>query len=268
MTNPEDPQNPGGGWAPPPQSGANPPAQGQAGWANAPQPAQQGWGPPPQQAQPPAQQGWGPPPQQAQPPAQQGWGPPPQQGQPQQAQPQQGQGWGPPPQQAQPPAQQGWGPPPQQAQPQQKGQGWANAPHPAQQSGPWNPPAGQANAPAQWAQRSPHQKGAIEFFFKTPKELEGPARTIYLALTIASLPILIPSIVMYAMLKARMRAYGVTVFTAVYSHFIGTAIAYGVFAVIGDAIGVTPHFVAIPLVVLAWVPLGARYVLPKVMGPD
>ncbi len=101
----------------------------------------------------------------------------------------------------------------------------------------------------------------MEFFFKAPASLPEGQRGLYTFLTIASLPLLVLSFVSFFMLKARVRRNGATVFTGGYAQFLGTMFLGAIFVMCGDALGVNPYLVAIPLLVLAWIPLGVRHLL-------
>ncbi len=119
------------------------------------------------------------------------------------------------------------------------------------------------NARAQWSERSPNEKGIIDVYFKPPNELSGGARTLYNVLTVLSLPILIPSMMWVGMLKLRYWRMQINGFIAFFGHGLSTFVVLGVWAMLGDALGVPPYWVAIPMTVLTWLPLLARYALPK-----
>lgn len=158
-------------------------------------------------------------------------------------------GWSPP----APPAQGGWSPPAQG--------GWGPPPQPAQ--GAWNAPAAPANPQAAWESAPTGQRSAIDFYFVPPKELEGTPRLAYHALTVLSLPLLLPSALWYFMLFLRFRRFGINVFIGVFTHVFGSIVPYALFGWVGTLFGVPPFWVGVPMTVLFWVPLLLRYLLPR-----
>ena len=173
-------------------------------------------------------------------------------------------GWAPPQQQApQQPAQAGWAPPqhPPTQQPAQAGWG------PPPTSTAWNGPAGASNQKAAWGERSPNEPSAIDFFFKPPASLEGTGRTLYILLTVASIPLLVPAFFL-SFLYALRRGFRYQNSTGIkiYAHLIATLLFYGVCSTLGAGLGLPGMAVGIPLTLLAWIPLGGRYLLPKFMS--
>ena len=181
-------------------------------------------------------------------------------------------GWGSPPSApanapAQPSAQAGWHQPaasqPAASQPAAHA-GWG--PPPAA-PGAWQQPDGPTNRAAAFSPHSPNERGAIDFFFKPPTDLEGVPRTVYLLLTVASVPLLVPAFLLSLLYSLRRGGhYSNSLGVKVYSHFIATVLFYGAGSALGGALGLPGMFVAIPLTILAWLPLGARYLLPKLLS--
>lgn len=231
------PQGAQGGWSAPPQGQPNAAASqvGAHGGSSTPQPGQP--------SAPSPQGGWSPPAQAAPQGAHGGWSAPPE-GQP-----------------SAPVPHGGWSPPAPPQSPAQPG-GWA-PPSGARDPSPTTGAPANANAPAQWAERSPNVRGPVDFFFKPPKDLSEPKRGLYTLLTVASAPVLVGAFLAFYMFKARIRRGGVTPFLAIYSHFLGSAFFASAVYWIGEAIGIGGYVLIVPVLVLVWIPLAARYVLAK-----
>lgn len=164
-----------------------------------------------------------------------------------------GGGWSP------PPGQGGWSAPQQHA----PSQGWSPPAQPMQGAG-WSAPAAAVNPRAEWQPRSPSQRGAIDFYLFPPKELVGTPRLAYHALTVLSLPLLLPSLVWYGMLFLRFRRFGANTIVAIFTHVFGSIVPYAFFFWVGELLSLPGPWVGIPMTVLCWVPLVARYLLPRV----
>jgi hypothetical protein len=118
---------------------------------------------------------------------------------------------------------------------------------------------------AAWQQR-PTGPGAFAYFFATPPGLEGGLRMLYVALTLASLPILLPAVVMFFGLRSRIRRRGVTTHLAITTQLVGTAVVFFGFMVVGEGLGLDGHLFALPFTFLLLLPVGARYLLRRLAG--
>lgn len=140
--------------------------------------------------------------------------------------------------------------------------GWS----PPAQPGPggWAPPpAAAANPRAAWQSRPAGQRGAIDFYLFPPDDLQGTPRVAYHALTILSLPLLLPSMLWYFMLFLRFRRFGINTFVGIFTHVFGSILPYAFFGWVGTLLGLPAFWVGVPLTVLCWVPLVLRYLLPR-----
>jgi len=87
-----------------------------------------------------------------------------------------------------------------------------------------------------------------------------------MVLTVASLPILIPSFVLGLLYSLRRRGgYAPNKPLMFFAQAITTMIIYGACSGLGKSIGVAGVFVGVPLTLLIWAPLLARYALPKLV---
>ena len=248
---PDDPNQPPAGWPPAPQAAAP-----QAAWQA---PPSTGWQAPQGAASP--QAGWQAPQGVASP--QTGWqasqGASPQAGwqAPQGASPQAG--WQAPQGAASPQA--GWQAPPGAASPQA---GW-QAPQAGTSppSAGWQAPQVAAHNPVAAWQREETGKGVFAYFYGVPACMEGPTRLLYILLTVAALPIIVPATVYFFMLRARIRRRGVTSWIAVVSQTLTAGGYFVLFMGVGEWLQINGHLFATPTTLLLVAPVFGRLALKR-----
>ena len=127
----------------------------------------------------------------------------------------------------------------------------------------WQAPQAAAHNPVAAWQREETGKGVFAYFYGVPACMEGPTRLLYILLTVAALPIIVPATVYFFMLRARIRRRGVTSWIAVVSQTLTAGGYFVLFMGVGEWLQINGHLFATPTTLLLVAPVFGRLALKR-----